>query len=62
MISFIAALIPLTIAPVEIEIEGKKAEVLQITQPDGTPGLRLKKGDTFEVQLNNHLQDPSSIH
>lgn len=46
----------------KIFVEGKEASVFTITQPDGTFGLYLHKGQPFDVRLENHLNVPTSVH
>lgn len=45
-----------------ISIHGKEATVLAISQPDGTLGIRAKKGDPFDVVLKNSMEVPTSVH
>ncbi|WP_199189442.1 multicopper oxidase family protein [Trinickia dabaoshanensis] len=45
-----------------IEVNGRPASVYGIRQPDGTPGIRLREGDTFNVVLHNETADPTNIH
>lgn len=45
-----------------IMVDGKQATVLALTQPDGTLGVRFKKGETFDVVLKNSMKVPTSIH
>lgn len=45
-----------------LEVNGKPASVFGILQPDGTPGLTTKVGDTFRVHLENQIDAPSLIH
>jgi FtsP/CotA-like multicopper oxidase with cupredoxin domain len=45
-----------------IEVNGRPASVYGIRQPDGTPGIRLREGDAFNVVLRNETADPTSIH
>ncbi len=45
-----------------IEINGKAARVLGLTQPDGTPGLTLDAGTSFDVALSNGIDAPTLIH
>lgn len=54
--------ITLRIAEKEIDINNKKAKIYTLTQPDGTPGLTLQKGQQFNVLLENHITVPSGIH
>lgn len=46
----------------KISIDGKEATVLALSQPDGTLGIRAKKGQLFDVLLKNSMQVPTSIH
>lgn len=46
----------------KIFVEGKEAIVFTITQPNGTFGLYVNKGQSFDVKLENHLQVPTSVH
>ncbi len=46
----------------KISVQGKEASVFTITQPDGTFGLYLNKGQQFDVRLENHLNVPTSVH
>lgn len=62
MIPLIFALIELTIAPAQIEVQGKKAEILSVTQSNGTEGVQFSENDFFDVRLKNNLEVPSSIH
>jgi FtsP/CotA-like multicopper oxidase with cupredoxin domain len=45
-----------------IEVNGKAATVLGITQPDGTSGLVTDVALPFRVQVRNHLDRTSLIH
>lgn len=45
-----------------IEVNGKSASVLGITQPDGTPGVVTDVAKPFRVQVRNHLDRESLIH
>lgn len=54
--------IVLRVAEKVISIEGKEATVFTLEQPDGTFGLYAKKGQLFDVRLENHLPVPTSIH
>jgi FtsP/CotA-like multicopper oxidase with cupredoxin domain len=45
-----------------IEVNGKAASVLGITQPDGTSGIRTHVGTRFNVRVENKLGEPSLIH
>jgi FtsP/CotA-like multicopper oxidase with cupredoxin domain len=46
----------------KITVAGKVATVFSLVQPDGTIGIQVKKGDNFNVVLDNRLKFPSSIH
>ena len=45
-----------------IQVNGKDAKVWGLKQPDGTLGLRAKKGEAFDVVLKNTMDVPTSIH
>lgn len=45
-----------------ITVNGRKATVLALSQPNGTFGIRLKKGEPFDVLLKNTMDVPTSIH
>jgi FtsP/CotA-like multicopper oxidase with cupredoxin domain len=45
-----------------IEVNGKSASVLGVSQPDGTQGLVTKVGQQFHVRLENQLDVPTLIH
>lgn len=45
-----------------ITVGGKEVNVLALSQPDGTLGLRAVKGQPFNVKLTNTMQVPTSIH
>jgi FtsP/CotA-like multicopper oxidase with cupredoxin domain len=45
-----------------IEVNGRPADVLGLTQPDGTHGLVLRSGEDFNVRLENHLDEPTLVH
>jgi FtsP/CotA-like multicopper oxidase with cupredoxin domain len=45
-----------------IEVNGKAVSVFGLVQPDGTPGLRFRKGEAFNVFLRNELADPTIVH
>ncbi len=56
---------PITILQVKrrtIEVNGKSASVLGVSQPDGTQGLVTKVGQQFHVRLENQLDVPTLIH
>ena len=46
----------------EIVVNGKKSQVYTITQSNGIQGLFLKKGDLFNVILENHINQPTGVH
>jgi FtsP/CotA-like multicopper oxidase with cupredoxin domain len=46
----------------QLEINGKLASVLGISQPDGTPGLTTAVGQRFRVRVENQLDVPTLIH
>lgn len=52
----------LNITEREINVNGRKASIYTLVQPDGTFGLTAKKGEQFNVRLINHLHVPTSIH
>ena len=45
-----------------IEINGKAAKVFGLARPDGTPGLVLGAGRSFDVALSNTIDAPTLIH
>jgi FtsP/CotA-like multicopper oxidase with cupredoxin domain len=45
-----------------IEVNGRSASVYGLQQPDGTPGIRLREGDAFNVVLRNTTTEPTSVH
>lgn len=45
-----------------IEVNGKPAAMLGISQPDGTQGLFTEATRPFRVRVQNHLNRPSLIH
>lgn len=45
-----------------IEVKGKAADVLGLTQPDGSTGLVMNAGENFRVRLDNRIGEPTSIH
>ncbi len=45
-----------------ITVNGKKATVLTIAQPDGTWGYYAKSGDKFDVIVQNELNESTIIH
>lgn len=46
----------------KISINGKEASIFAITQPDGTLGISTQMGQFFDVNLNNKLDVPTSVH
>lgn len=46
----------------EITVNGKKSLQYEIRQEGGGPGLTLKKGEPFNVIIENHLDVPTGIH
>lgn len=52
----------LAIANRTIEVNGRAARVLGLVQPDGTPGLTLDAGSSFDVALTNEIDEPTLIH
>lgn len=52
----------LAVANRTIEINGKAARVFGLAQPDGTPGLTLDAGSSFDVALDNGIDEPTLIH
>ncbi len=59
-----SALLPrkLSVTNRTIDIRGKAAKVFGLVQPDGTPGLTLDAGTTFDVALTNTLESETLIH
>jgi FtsP/CotA-like multicopper oxidase with cupredoxin domain len=45
-----------------IEVNGKAASVFGLQQADGSPGLRLRAGDAFNVLLRNETAGSTIIH
>ena len=45
-----------------IEVNGKAASVFALQQADGSPGLRLRAGDAFNVLLRNETPESTIIH
>lgn len=54
--------VDLSIIEKQILVNGKSVPVLALAQPDGTLGVRAKKGDQFQVLLKNTMNVPTSIH
>jgi FtsP/CotA-like multicopper oxidase with cupredoxin domain len=46
----------------ELEVNGQKARIYNLQQPDGTPGYVGTKGQRFRVALQNHTREPLAIH
>jgi FtsP/CotA-like multicopper oxidase with cupredoxin domain len=46
----------------EITVDGRKARVFRIEQPDGTWGFHGRKGGRFRVLLENKTKVPTSVH
>lgn len=46
----------------QIQVNGRKAVVYSLQQPNGTFGLTLQKGENFDVRLENNLKVPTSVH
>lgn len=46
----------------ELIVNGRKAQVFEIAQPNGTYGLSLNKGEQFNVVLENHISNPTGVH
>ncbi len=45
-----------------LDINGRAASVLGLMQDNGTQGVRLNAGETFDVALTNQLAEPTLIH
>lgn len=45
-----------------IEVNGKPASILGVSQPDGTAGIVTSVGKQFRVRLENQLDVPTLIH
>ncbi|MBS2132158.1 multicopper oxidase family protein (plasmid) [Burkholderia thailandensis] len=45
-----------------IEVNGRAAHAYGIQQPGGSPGIRLREGDAFNVILRNTTPEPTSVH
>jgi len=45
-----------------IEVNGRAASVFGLRQVDGTPGLRFRAGDAFNVLLRNETAEPTIVH
>ncbi len=53
---------PLGVINRMIEVNGKAARVFGLAQPDGTSGLTLDAGSSFDVALSNKIDAPTLIH
>lgn len=62
LFTFKGEAIELQTAEKKIIVNGKDATVLALSQPDGTLGIRAKKGQFFDVSLKNSMEVPTSIH
>lgn len=58
----IAESIDLAVVEKKISVQGKEAKILALVQPNGVEGIRVKKGELFDVRLKNELTVPTSIH
>ncbi len=45
-----------------IDVNGKAARVFGLTQPDGTPGLALDAGGSFDIVLANGIAESTLVH
>lgn len=61
-LSFSLHAIDLNVIEKKIRVNGKEATIYAITQPDGTPGLKINKDQQFNVHLKNQLSVPTSVH
>jgi FtsP/CotA-like multicopper oxidase with cupredoxin domain len=52
----------ITAAKRVIEVKGKAANVLGLTQPGGSHGLVMNAGENFRVRLENRIGEPTAIH
>ena len=57
-----AAVTTLTVKTVTIEVMGRRAEVLDVLQPDGTRGLYAIVGQRFRVHVVNRIDRPTLLH
>lgn len=57
-----SAMKPLTIVRRTIEVNGKAAPVFGLQGADGSPGLRFRAGDMFDVLLHNETAESTIIH
>lgn len=46
----------------EITVNGKKSQVFEVIQANGTRGLFLQKGTIFDVIVENQIKEPTGIH
>jgi FtsP/CotA-like multicopper oxidase with cupredoxin domain len=46
----------------EITVNGKSAQMYEISQPNGMQGLAMQKGDLFDVIVENQIDQPTGIH
>ena len=53
---------PLGVVSRTIEVNGKAARVFGLAQSDGTSGLTLDAGSSFDVALSNRIDEPTLIH
>lgn len=52
----------ITAAKRTIEVKGRPANVLGLTQADGSQGLVMNAGERFRVRLENRIGEPTAIH
>lgn len=45
-----------------IEVKGKASTVFGLLGPDGSPGLRFRTGDMFDVLLRNETEESTIVH
>ena len=45
-----------------LEVNGRAASVFGLVGPDGSPGLRLRAGEAFDVLLRNQSEEPTIVH
>ncbi|MFG1466156.1 multicopper oxidase domain-containing protein [Xanthobacter sp. DSM 24535] len=53
---------PLGVVSRTVEVNGKAARVFGLAQPNGTSGLTLDAGSSFDVVLSNRISEPTLIH
>ena len=46
----------------ELVVNGRTSRVYEIVQPNGVRGLTLRKGDPFDVVVENQLKVSTGIH